>query len=90
MSAGDGWTVRPELRLAWSRYLFNPSPAVPAFLGDVLLVLRDPEPGRNAAVIGLELTAWKTTNLQLFTGYAGEFRSNATAHQGRLGVRLTW
>lgn len=90
MSAGDGWTVRPELRLAWSRYLFNPSPAVPAFLGDVPLVLRDPEPGRNAAVIGLELTAWKTTNLQLFTGYAGEFRSNATAHQGRLGVRLTW
>jgi uncharacterized protein with beta-barrel porin domain len=61
-----------------------------AAFGPTALVLRDPEPGRDAAVVGLEVTAWKTADVQLFAGYVGEFRSNASAHQGRLGLRLTW
>jgi subtilase-type serine protease len=89
INAGNGWIVRPELRVAWSRYLDDPSPPVPAFLGDTPIVLRDPDPGRDGAVVALELTG-ATAGLQLFAGYAGEFRSNATAHQGRLGLRVTW
>jgi outer membrane autotransporter protein len=89
LDAGNGWIVRPEVRVAWSRYLSDPSPPVPAFLGDTPIVLRDPEPGRDGAVVAFELTG-ATAGLQLFAGYAGEFRSNATAHQGRLGLRVTW
>lgn len=89
IDAGNGWIVRPELRAAWSRYLSDPSPDVPAFLGGVPIVLRDPQPGRDGAIVGAEITGI-TNGLQLFAGYAGEFRSNSTAHQGRVGLRLTW
>jgi len=89
LDAGNGWIVRPELRVAWSRYLSDPSPPVPAFLGDTPIVLRDPDPGRDGAVVAFEVTG-ATAGLQLFAGYAGEFRSNSTAHQGRLGLRVTW
>jgi outer membrane autotransporter protein len=89
IAAGNGWIVRPELRVAWSHYLSDPSPPVPAFLGGAPIVLRDPEPGRDGAVVAFEVTGI-TAGLQLFAGYAGEFRSNSTAHQGRLGLRVTW
>ena len=89
LNAGNGWIVRPELRVAWSRFLSDPSPPVPAFFGDTPVVLRDPEPGRDGAVVAVEVTG-ATAGLQLFAGYAGEFRSNATAHQGRLGLRVSW
>ena len=72
INAGNGWIVRPELRVAWSRFLTDPSPPVPAFLRDTPIVLRDPDPGRDGAVVALELTG-ATAGLQLFAGYAGEF-----------------
>jgi subtilase-type serine protease len=91
LAAGGGWTVRPEVRLSWSHYVLDPTPPVLAFVNGVApIVLRDPDPGRNAAVVGVEATAWRSAGLQLFAGYVGEFRSNATAHQGRLGLRLAW
>jgi outer membrane autotransporter protein len=89
LAAGNGWVVRPEVRAAWSRYLSDPSPAVPVTLFGTPFRLRDPEPGRDGAVVAAEITAI-SAGLQVFVGYAGEFRSNATAHQGRAGLRLTW
>jgi outer membrane autotransporter protein len=89
LATGNGWVVRPELRVAWSRFLSDPSQDVPAFLGGTPFVLRDPDPGRDGAVVGLEVTGI-TAGLQVFAGYAGEFRDNSTAHQGRAGLRLTW
>ena len=89
LAAGNGWVVRPELRVAWSRFLSDPSSPVPAFRDGTFLLLRDPKPGQDGAVVALELTG-TNAGVQLFAGYAGEFRSNATAHQGRAGLRLTW
>jgi hypothetical protein len=51
--------------------------------------LRDPQPGRDGGIVAFELTGVRG-NLQLFAGYAGEFRSNLTAHQGYGGIRFTW
>ncbi|HEX2725987.1 MAG TPA: autotransporter outer membrane beta-barrel domain-containing protein [Beijerinckiaceae bacterium] len=90
VNAGGGWTVRPEMRVAWSHYISNPTSAVPAFLWGAPAIIRDPEPGRDGAVIDVELTGWKHADLQLFAGYTGEFRSNEALHQGRAGVRLNW
>jgi outer membrane autotransporter protein len=90
MPAAGGWTVRPEMRVAWSRYISDPSAAVPAFLLGAPAIIADPEPGRDGAVIAVELTGWKHADLQLFAGYTGEFRSNAALHQGRAGFRVNW
>ena len=90
LTAVAGWAIRPEIRVAYSRFLNDPSPSVPAFLGGTALTLRDPDPGRDGALLALELAAYQTGSFEFFTGYAGEFRSNATAHQGRVGVRLSW
>jgi outer membrane autotransporter protein len=89
LDAGNGWIVRPELRAAWSHHLIDPSPPIPALLGGVPITLRDPEPGRDGALVAFELTGVKG-NVQLFTGYTGEFRSNLDAHQGYAGIRFTW
>jgi outer membrane autotransporter protein len=90
LAAGNGWIVRPEVRAAWSHYLTDPNPDVLAFAGGTIpVVLRDPDPGRDGAVVGLEVTGI-TGGFQVFAGYAGEFRENATAHQGRVGLRVTW
>lgn len=89
LAAGNGWILRPELRLAYSRFLSDPSEPVPAFLGGTPITLRDPDPGRDGGVVGLEITAIRA-GLQLFAGYGGEFRDNSTAHQGRAGLRITW
>jgi uncharacterized protein with beta-barrel porin domain len=89
VSAG-GWMVRPEMRVAWSHYISNPASAVPAFLLGAPAIIGEPEPGRDGAVIAVELTGWKRGDLQLFAGYTGEFRSNAALHQGHAGVRLNW
>jgi outer membrane autotransporter protein len=89
VDAGNGWIVRPELRAAWSHHLIDPSPPIPALLGGVPITLRDPEPGRDGALVAFELTGARG-NIQLFAGYAGEFRSNLTAHQGHAGIRFTW
>ncbi|HEX2724525.1 MAG TPA: autotransporter outer membrane beta-barrel domain-containing protein [Beijerinckiaceae bacterium] len=89
LDAGNGWTVRPELRAAWSHHLIDPSPPIPALLAGVPITLRDPQPGRDGALVAFELTAVRG-NVQLFGGYAGEFRSNLDAHQGHAGIRFTW
>ena len=90
MPLGNGWIVRPELLLAWSRYLVDPALSVLALLSGVPLVLYEPEPGRDAAVIGLDFVAWNSAGTQIFAGYSGEFRSNSQAHLARGGVRLNW
>jgi outer membrane autotransporter protein len=89
IAAGGGWTIRPELRIAWSRHLDDPAPPVRAFLAGTPVVLRDPSPGRDGAIVAAEVTGING-GVQLFAGYAGEFRTNSTAHQGRIGLRLTW
>lgn len=90
VSAGEDWTVRPELRVAWSRHLDESSFQIPAFLLGTPVLVGDPDPGRDGALVALEMTAWKRRELQAFAGYMGEFRSNSTVHQGRGGVRLAW
>jgi uncharacterized protein with beta-barrel porin domain len=88
--AGEDWTLRSELRVAWSRYLTDPSPAVPAFLSGAPVSLTEPDPGRDGALVSLEVTGFKRREVQAFAGYTGEFRTNAIIHQGRGGVRVAW
>ena len=87
-----GMTLRPEVSVAWSRFLMEPSPAVPVF--DITTgrgaVLRDPRPGQDGLLVATELALWDTPGIQGFVGYTGEFRGNATVHQARVGLRTFW
>ena len=57
------------MRAAWSHYLTDPNPDVLAFAGGTIpVVLRDPDPGRDGAVVGLEVTGI-TGGFQVFAGY---------------------
>ena len=89
---GDGWTLRPELSVAWSRHLIDTSPSVPVMdiATGAQYRLRDPRQGRDGILVSTELAVWKTVGLQVFAGYTGEFRDNYTAHQARVGLRKTW
>jgi len=89
LNVGNRWIVRHELRLAWSHYFTDPSPDVPAFLGNMPIVLRDPQPGRNGAVVGLEVTGY-TAGLQVFAGYAGEVpvQSDGPSRAGRIALDM--
>ncbi|HEY0353051.1 MAG TPA: autotransporter outer membrane beta-barrel domain-containing protein [Enterovirga sp.] len=92
MALANGLTLRPELGVAWSRFLANPSPAVLAYLNGspIPLVLRDPRPGQDGAIVSAQLSAYRSGNFQVFAGYSGEFRENYTAHLVQTGFRISW
>lgn len=87
-----GTTLRPEVSVSWSRFLIDPSPSVAVF--DITTgrraALRDPRPGQDGLLVATEVALWDTPGVQGFVGYTGEFRGNATVHQGRVGLRTTW
>lgn len=92
VALGDGWTLRPELSVAWSRHLVDPSPSVPVMdiATGASYRLRDPRQGRDGLLVSTEVSVWKAASLQVFAGYTGEFRDNYVAHQARVGLRMTW
>jgi uncharacterized protein with beta-barrel porin domain len=86
---GGGY-IRPEFRLGWIHEYLDPAPPVFATVAGTTLVTRDPEPGNDGLVIGVQATMWSRPNMQLFVGYNGEFRRNLESHQGTAGVRFSW
>ena len=61
-----------------------------AALFDAPFRIQAADPGRDAAVIGLDLIAWQRQDLRLFLGYNAEFRSNAVAQGVTGGLRMLW
>jgi uncharacterized protein with beta-barrel porin domain len=88
-AVGGGY-IRPEFRLGWIREYLDPAPPVFATVAGATLVTRDPEPGNDGLVVGVQATMWSRANLQLFVGYNGEFRRNLESHQGTAGMRFSW
>ena len=86
---GGGY-LRPEVRLGWIHDYLDPAPPVFATFAGTTLVTRDPEPGNDGFVVGVQATMWSRPNMQLFVGYNGEFRRNLESHQGTTGVRFSW
>jgi outer membrane autotransporter protein len=85
-----GFTYSPEARIGWTHDFIDPSPFVFGSYGGLPFGTRDPEPGRDAVALALQVSAWQQSNFQIFTAYYGEFRENAVAHQGQIGFRLQW
>lgn len=85
-----GFTYSPEARIGWTHDFIDPSPFVFGSYGGLPFGTRDPEPGRDGVALALQISAWQTSNFQVFTAYYGEFRDNAVAHQGQIGFRAQW
>jgi len=86
----DLTTYMVQLKLSWTDDFGNQALTTQAALLDQPFAIEASNPGRNAAVIGINVAAWQTENVALFAKYAGEFRGNANSQQGSVGLRVTW
>ena len=80
----------PQTKVAWTHDLRDNTMTTQTALFEAPFVISGANPGRDAAVLGVELAAWKTQNLRVFASYTGEFRSNANAQQVAGGLRVNW
>jgi subtilase-type serine protease len=87
---GYGWNFLPELRLAWGHDLRDSTLTTQAALLDTPFTVTNIDPGKDAALVGLQLTAWTRESFRLFTSYNGDYRARARSHQVSLGARMTW
>jgi uncharacterized protein with beta-barrel porin domain len=86
----DLTTYMVQLKLSWTDDFGNQALTTQAALLDQPFAIQAANPGRNAAVVGINVAAWQTENVALFAKYAGEFRGNANSQQGSVGLRVTW
>ncbi|MGA2636709.1 autotransporter domain-containing protein [Methylocella sp.] len=86
----DLTTYMPQLKLSWTDDFGDQGLTTQAALLDQPFAIAAANPGRDAAVIGVNLAVWQTENVALFARYTGEFRNNANANQGAVGVRVIW
>jgi len=76
--------------VAWTRDLRDDALTSQAALFEQAFLINAAEPGRDAALVSLNLTAWRSQALSVYAGYTGEFRSNAVSHQIAGGLRAAW
>lgn len=83
-------TFMLQLKVAWTNDFGNQALATQAALLDQPFSIATANPGRDAAVVDVNLTAWQTENVRVFARYRGEFRNNATSNEASGGVRMSW
>jgi outer membrane autotransporter protein len=86
----EGAILMPELKLGWGHDLRDTTLVSTAALLDESFLIDAARPGRDAALIGLKMSGWRSENFRLFAAYNGEFRSNAESHQLSAGARFSW
>lgn len=90
MRTVDGTTLMPELKLAWAHDLRDTTLVSQAALLDESFTIESARPGRDAALVGLKVSGWRSEAVRVFGAYNGEFRSNAVSHQLSAGARFAW
>ncbi len=86
----DGTTLMPELRIGWGHDLRDTTLVTQAALLDAPFMVEGARPGRDAGLVGVKLSGWRSENFRLYGSYNGEFRSNAISHQVAAGARFSW
>lgn len=90
ISTLEGATLMPELKLGWGHDLRDTTLVSTAALLDESFLVDAARPGRDAALVALKMSGWRSENFRLFAAYNGEFRSNAESHQLSAGARFAW
>ena len=86
----DAATFMLQAKASWTNDFGNDGLTTQAALLGQPFTIAAANPGRSAAVIAVNLAAWRTEKLALFMQYQGQFRSNAASNQGSIGVRVIW
>lgn len=86
----DGTTLLPELRVGWGHDLRDTTLVTQTAVLDTPFLVEGARPGRDAGLVGLKLSGWRSENFRLYGSYNGEFRSNAISHQVAAGARFSW
>jgi outer membrane autotransporter protein len=84
------FTFMPVAKVAWTHELRNDTLTTQAALFDAPFTIAAANPGRDAALVGLQLAVWQTENVRVFATYTGQFSRNATSQQVAGGVRIAW
>jgi len=85
-----GITFKPRLSVSWVHDFGRRGLRTETSLLGQSFTLEVSDPGRDAAVVGVDLEAWKSGSVAVFSSYKGEFREHAASHQGMLGLRFSW
>ncbi|HXC55143.1 MAG TPA: autotransporter domain-containing protein [Rhizomicrobium sp.] len=83
-----GFTVAPQIDIAWTHDLEDDTLVTHAAILSAPFDIEAAGPGRDAAVVGIDLSAWQSETFSLFVGYRGEFRARATSQEVHGGLRL--
>lgn len=86
----NDWQIAPELQLAWTRELLGEATKTTQTLRGVRFASESARSGRDAAVIGLGVSASPQLGVTFTAGTDAQFRRNDVSLQGRLGVRIAW
>jgi outer membrane autotransporter protein len=86
----NGTTYLPEVRAAWGHDLRDTTLTTQAALLDNPFTVDAAKPGRDAALIDLSLTAWRSNQFRVFASLSGEYRRNAISQQIAGGFRYAW
>ncbi len=82
--------VEPEIRLRWDHDFLDQAADSRASLGGTAFQVAGTRSGRDAAVLGLGLTAQIDDRLQAHAGYDANLRRGAHSHAIAAGLRLVW
>lgn len=83
-------TVEPAAHLAWEHDFKDIGGSGQFGMADAGFRINGAEPGRNAAVVGLDLGFTLSTMLRATLDYTGEFREGRTSHTASAGLRLAF
>lgn len=89
----DGLVLVPEARLRYQREFGDDQRTLDASFAGIAggtFTTRGAEPGRDAALVGVGVTANLDPGLAFFVAYDGDIRANAAAHAVTGGLRFTW
>lgn len=85
-----GWMLEPTALLAWEHDFRDIRGSGRFSLAGTDFAVDGADPGRDAAVIGIEIGVRLSTTMNASIGYSGELRKGDTAHAAAAGLRISF
>ncbi|MEJ1968042.1 MAG: autotransporter domain-containing protein [Rhizomicrobium sp.] len=81
-------TLVPQIKLSWTHDIGDDGLVTHAAIFGAPFAIDAANPGRDAALVSIELDTWAAQDFSLFVGYTGDYRANGTTQEVTGGLRL--